>query len=81
MQKLQHLESWEQIFTKRSTLPRSSLILTMDINEIADHMTDKVVIGVEVEYDNNTLVLTLDDGSTIELVVDSIFAEIQPYDS
>ena len=81
MQKLQHLESWEQIFTKRSTLPRSSLILTMDINEIADHMTDKLVIGVEVEYDNNTLVLTLDDGSTIELVVDSIFAEIQPYDS
>jgi len=53
----------------------------MDINEIADHMTDKLVIGVEIEYDNNTLVLTLDDGSTIELVVDSIFAEIQPYDS
>jgi hypothetical protein len=53
----------------------------MDIEEIAKHMTDKMVIGVEVEYDQNTMVITLDDGSTIELIVDSIYAEVPEYDS
>jgi len=53
----------------------------MDIEEIAKHMTDKMVIGVEVEYDLNTMVVTLDDGSTIELIVDSIYAEVPEYDS
>lgn len=53
----------------------------MDIEEIAKHMTDKTVIGVEVEYDLNTMVITLDDGSTVELIVDSIYAEVPEYDS
>jgi hypothetical protein len=53
----------------------------MNIEEIAEHMTDKMVIGVEVLYDANAMILTLDDGSSIELVVDSIFAEVPTYDS
>lgn len=53
----------------------------MNIDEIAQHMTDKTVIGVEVLYDANTMIVTLDDGSSIELIVDSIFAEVPSYDS
>lgn len=75
------MESGEQIASEREVFTYQRLRLIMDIEEIAQHMTDKLVIGVEVLYDANTMILTLDDGSSIELIVDSIFAEVPSYDS
>lgn len=75
------MESGEQISSERQVIPSKRLRLIMNIEEIAEHMTDKMVIGVEVLYDANAMILTLDDGSSIELVVDSIFAEVPTYDS
>ena len=75
------MESGEQIASEREVFTHQRLRLIMDIEEIAQHMTDKLVIGVEVLYDANTMILTLDDGSSIELIVDSIFAEVPSYDS
>lgn len=53
----------------------------MDINQIADHMEGKEILSIEVEYDNNTLILTLSDGTTIEMVIDTIYAELPEFDS
>jgi hypothetical protein len=75
------LESGKQVSSEREIFVSKRVKVTMDIEEIAKHMTDKMVIGVEVEYDLNTMVVTLDDGSTIELIVDSIYAEVPEYDS
>ena len=75
------MESGKQVSTEREIFVSKRVKVTMDIEEIAKHMTDKMVIGVEVEYDLNTMVVTLDDGSTIELIVDSIYAEVPEYDS
>jgi hypothetical protein len=75
------LESGKQVSSEREIFVSKRVKVTMDIEEIAKHMTDKMVIGVEVEYDQNTMVITLDDGSTIELIVDSIYAEVPEYDS
>lgn len=75
------MESGEQVSSEREIFVSKRVKVTMDIEEIAKHMTDKMVIGVEVEYDLNTMVVTLDDGSTIELIVDSIYAEVPEYDS
>lgn len=75
------MESGKQVSSEREIFVSKRVKVTMDIEEIAKHMTDKMVIGVEVEYDLNTMVVTLDDGSTIELIVDSIYAEVPEYDS
>jgi len=53
----------------------------MDIDEISDHMKGKQILDIEVEYDNNTLILTMDDGSIIEMVIDTIYAELPNFDS
>ena len=53
----------------------------MKIEEIADHMRGKTILDIEVEYDNNTLIITLDDGTVVEMVVDNIYAEIPDFDS
>lgn len=81
MSRLQYLESGKQVSSEREIFVSKRVKVTMDIEEIAKHMTDKTVIGVEVEYDLNTMVITLDDGSTVELIVDSIYAEVPEYDS
>ena len=75
------MESREQVSSQREGFSNKRLRLIMNIDEIAQHMTDKTVIGVEVLYDANTMIVTLDDGSSIELIVDSIFAEVPSYDS
>lgn len=75
------MESGKQVSSEREIFVSKRVKVTMDIEEIAKHMTDKTVIGVEVEYDLNTMVITLDDGSTVELIVDSIYAEVPEYDS
>lgn len=81
MPRLQYMESREQVSSQREGFSNKRLRLIMNIDEIAQHMTDKTVIGVEVLYDANTMIVTLDDGSSIELIVDSIFAEVPSYDS
>lgn len=81
MYTLQDLESWKQILNSRKAINRSHIKATMDINQIADHMEGKEILSIEVEYDNNTLILTLSDGTTIEMVIDTIYAELPEFDS
>jgi len=51
------------------------------IEDIVRHILDKSVIDAEVQYDNNSLTLVFDDGSVVEIVVDSIHAEVPDFDS
>ena len=52
----------------------------MDIQEIAEHMVGKIVGAVDVVYGEDTMIIYLDDGSDIELIVDSIHANIPDLD-
>jgi len=45
----------------------------MDIQEIAEHMTGKMIDAVDVVFGEDTLVIYFDDGSDVELIVDSIY--------
>ena len=52
----------------------------MDINTIADIMEGKTIEDVQVVYGEDVLTLFLSDGSSIEIVVDSIYADIPELD-
>ena len=52
----------------------------MDIQEIADHIIGKTIDSVDVVYGENTLIIYLDDGSNVELIVDSIYANLPQLD-
>ena len=52
----------------------------MDINEIADIMEGKIIEQVNITYGEDTITLFLSDGSSIEIVVDSIYADIPELD-
>jgi len=52
----------------------------MDIDEIAEHMVGKIVEEVQVTFGEDTLTIFLSDGSSIEIVVDSIYADIPELD-
>lgn len=45
----------------------------MDIHQIAEHMTGKIIDAVDVVYGEDTIVIYLEDGSDVELVLDSIY--------
>ena len=81
MSLMQDLESWQQIVNTKKVINRSHIKAVMDIDEISDHMKGKQILDIEVEYDNNTLILTMDDGSIIEMVIDTIYAELPNFDS
>ena len=53
---------------------------TMDINEIADKILDKQIINVDVTYGEDTLTIYFQDGSVLELIVDSIYYDEIGYD-
>ena len=53
---------------------------SMDIHEIATHITGKIIEAVDVIYGEDTLTLYLEDGSIVELIVDSIHCDIPDYD-
>jgi len=52
----------------------------MKIQEIAEHITGKMIDAVDVVYGEDTMVIYLDDGSSVELVVDSIYANMPDLD-
>ena len=52
----------------------------MDIDEIAAMMTGKMIEEVAITYGEDTMTLFLSDGSSIEIVIDSIYADIPELD-
>lgn len=52
----------------------------MDIDKIADIMEGKTIEDVQVVYGEDTMILFLSDGSSIEIVIDSIYADIPELD-
>ena len=53
----------------------------MDILLIAKHMMDKTIDDIDIVYGENTITIFLDDGSSVELIVDSIHLNATEYDS
>tara|TARA_R110000824_G_scaffold167964_1_gene345036 strand:+ start:59 stop:325 length:267 start_codon:yes stop_codon:yes gene_type:complete len=54
--------------------------IEMDVNLIALHMLDKTIDNVEVVGTDSEMIITLSDGSTVELIIDSIYMNIQDLD-
>ena len=54
--------------------------IEMDVNLIALHMIDKTIDNVEVVGSDSEMIITLSDGSTIELIIDNIYMNIQDLD-
>ena len=52
----------------------------MDIQQISEHIVGKTIDAVDVVYGEDTMVIYLNDGSSIELIVDSIYANIPDLD-
>lgn len=52
----------------------------MDVHLIALHMEDKIIDAVDVVQGESELIIHLSDGSSIELIVDSIHMNIQDLD-
>lgn len=48
---------------------------------IADHMLNKTIDDIDIVYGENTMTIFLDDGSSVELIVDSIHLNSTEYDS
>lgn len=53
---------------------------TVDINEIAERIIGKEIVNVDVTYGEDTLTIYFDDGSVLELIVDSIYFDSIDYD-
>ncbi len=51
-----------------------------NIQEISKHIVGKTIDEVDIVYGEDTMVIYLDDGSSIELIVDSIHANIPDLD-
>ena len=52
----------------------------VDIHQIAEHMEGKIIDNVDVVYGEDTIVLYLEDGSDVELVLDSIYLNVPATD-
>ncbi len=52
----------------------------MDIDEIAEVMTGKLIEEVSITFGEDTMTLYLSDGSSVEIVIDSIYADIPELD-
>ena len=66
---------------KKVVLKYQNLGRIMNIDEIADVMEGKTIEDVRVVYGEDTLIIYLSDGSSIEIIVDSIYADIPEFDS
>ena len=52
----------------------------MDIQLIALHMLDKTIDNVDIVHGEDTMVIHLDDGSSVELIIDSAYMNVQDLD-
>ena len=75
VEKQQTSKGHEKIQVRHQHLGRS-----MDIDEIAEVMTGKIIEEVAITYGEDTMTIFLSDGSSIEIVIDSIYADIPELD-
>lgn len=52
----------------------------MNIDEIATAMVGEIIEAADVVYGNDSLTLYLSSGMSVEIIVDSIFADIPELD-
>ena len=52
----------------------------MDINEIAERIVGKEIVNVDVTFGEDTITIYFNDGSILELIVDSIYYDTLDYD-
>tara|TARA_R110002049_G_scaffold117258_1_gene270310 strand:- start:246 stop:413 length:168 start_codon:yes stop_codon:yes gene_type:complete len=52
----------------------------MDIQLIALHMIDKTIDNVDVVHGEDTMVINLSDGSSIELIIDTAYMNVPDLD-
>lgn len=52
----------------------------MDIDEIAEKMTGRTIEDVTVTYDEDTITIFLNNGMSIEIICDSIYADVPEFD-
>lgn len=52
----------------------------MNINEISEHIIGKTIEAVDVVFGEDTMIIYLDDGSDVELIVDSIYCNVPATD-
>jgi hypothetical protein len=52
----------------------------MNINEISEHIIGKTIEAVDVVFGEDTMIIYLDDGSDVELIVDSIYCNVPDTD-
>ena len=46
---------------------------------IAKHMINKTIDDIDIVYGENTMTIFLDDGSSVEMIVDSIYLNTTEY--
>jgi hypothetical protein len=54
--------------------------MQMDIQLIALAMEGKTIEAIDVVYGEDTMVIHLDDGSSVELIIDSAYMNVQDLD-
>jgi len=52
-----------------------------DIEKIAEHMVGTTIEECQITYGEDTITIFLSSGASIEIVVDSIYADIPEFDS
>jgi CYTH domain-containing protein len=75
VEKQQADEGHEKVRVSYQHLGRS-----MDIDEIAEVMTGKIIEKIELTWGEDTMTMYLSDGSSVEIVIDSIYADIPELD-
>lgn len=82
LQRLRKMVEKQQKDTNNNkvTVRHQHLGRSMDIDEIAAVMTGKLIEEVAITYGEDTMTLFLSDGSSIEIVIDSIYADIPELD-
>ena len=78
---------WKMVKTKQTNRNKKVRLgythirkMEMDIQLIAFHMLDKTIDNVDVVHGEDTMVIHLDDGSSIELIIDSAYMNVQDLD-
>ena len=82
LQRLREMVEKQQKNTNNNkiTVRHQHLGISMDIDEIAEVMTGKLIEEVAITYGEDTMTIFLSDGSSIEIVIDSIYADIPELD-
>ena len=52
----------------------------MDIEALCEHLVGKTIVEAEAYYENSQLNITLNDGTYIEITVDTVYSEIPTLD-